>query len=397
MNILVITTLYPNDEQFRHGIFIETRLRELQRYHPDYKLTVIAPVPKYPLLSLWRGRYKNIEIPEKLVRNGINVYHPNFFSIPFLGMYFNPFTLILGLKKFFRQHKFQLTDYDVIDCHYFYPDGYAASYFAKKHQRPLIVTARGSDIEILPSYFWPKYLIRKVISKCTYCGAVSNKLLKGLVDLGCETDKAILLPNGIDQELFKPSSESQHSLKVKFGITDHYTLLMVGNLVALKGHSIVLDALSKIDNINLLIVGDGPEYEKLQKKTTQLGLIKRVKYFGNKPQQELSEFYSCADTLVLMSSSEGWPNVLLEAMSCGASVISTMVGSSPEIVNNSDVGVLLSERTSEALLSALKDCVGTKFNRCDIRKHASNFSWKTTADYLDKIYKIAKNNGDLHG
>lgn len=387
MNILVITTLYPNDEQFRHGIFIETRLRELQRYYPDYQLTVVAPIPHYPCIDWWRGRYQNIQVPAQTKRHGITVYHPTYLAIPYLGMYLNPFTLLSGLQRFFRGGPLQLQSFDLIDCHYFYPDGYAVSKIAKAAQLPLVITARGSDIEVLPQHRLPRLLIKQAIRFSSYCGAVSQKLKAGLMRLGCPEEKAVVLPNGVDQQQFKPDAQPQQALKNELGLGSAYTLLMVGNLVSLKGHALVLSALAELPDVHLLIVGSGPELSALQQQSAALGLTERVQFFGNRPQHELCRFYSTADALVLMSSSEGWPNVILEAMSCGSAVISTRVGSAEEMLHSDEVGLLLAERSSAALTDAVKQCQQRRFDRDQIRAHASGFSWQQTAEQLNLLYQ----------
>ncbi|ALZ74995.1 glycosyltransferase family 4 protein [Rheinheimera sp. F8] len=397
MNILVITTLYPNDEQFRHGIFIETRLRELQRYYPDYQLTVVAPIPRYPFINWWQGRYHNIQVPAQCQRHGITVYHPTYLAIPYLGMYLNPFTLLSGLRRFFRAGPLQLRHFDLIDCHYFYPDGYAVSKIAKAAGLPLVITARGSDIEVLPQHHLPRLLIKQAIRLSSYCGAVSQRLKAGLLRLGCPEAKAIVLPNGVDQQQFKPELQSQQVLKTELGLGNAYTLLMVGNLVPLKGHALVLCALAQLPDVHLLIVGGGPELSALQQQSAELGLTDRVQFFGNRPQQELCRFYSTADALVLMSSSEGWPNVILEAMSCGAAVISTRVGSAAEMLQNDDVGLLLAERSSAALTTAVKQCQQRRFDRDQIRAHACGFSWQHTADQLNLLYQQVMAGGSVRG
>jgi glycosyltransferase involved in cell wall biosynthesis len=397
MNILVITTLYPNETQFRHGIFIETRLRELQRFYPEYRLTVVAPVPHYPLVRWWRGRYHNICVPIHTVRHDIDVYHPKYLAVPFIGMHLNPFTLLRGLKRFFRHGPLSLTDFDLIDCHYFYPDGYAVSKLAHAAKLPLVITARGSDIEVLPQHLLPRMLIRQAIRNSSFCGAVSQKLKAGLLRLGCPAKKAVVLPNGIDQQQFAPVPMPQQELKEKFGTGSAYTLLMVGNLVQLKGHALVLAALQELPDVHILIVGSGPELPALQQQVKTSGLTSQVQFFGNLPQAELCQFYSCADALVLMSSSEGWPNVILEAMSCGAAVISTRVGSADEIIQSDLVGELLPERSSAALTDAIQRCRQRRFDRAQIRNHAKGFSWQHTAERLNLLYQQAAAGGQVGG
>ena len=95
MNILTITTLYPNQKQFRHGVFIETRLRHLVETR-KIKARVVAPVPWFPFKS---DRFKQYAIYAEVAkfeqRHGIDIYHPGYLVIPKIGMLLTPFFMAL--------------------------------------------------------------------------------------------------------------------------------------------------------------------------------------------------------------------------------------------------------------------------------------------------------------
>jgi glycosyltransferase involved in cell wall biosynthesis len=97
-------------------------------------------------------------------------------------------------------------------------------------------------------------------------------------------------------------------------------------------------------------------------------------------QAALTEVYGAADILVLPSSREGWANVLLEAMACGTAVVASRVGGSPEVVAAPEAGVLMDERTPEAVARAVAALVLRRPDRAQVRGYAERFSWDATTE-----------------
>ena len=123
--------------------------------------------------------------------------------------------------------------------------------------------------------------------------------------------------------------------------------------------------------------------------TGSLGLGERVRFLGAIPQEQLAEYYGAADALVLASSREGWPNVLLEAMACGTPVVSTRVGGTPEIVAAPEAGVLADERSPRGIGEALRRLLRSTPDRGLTRRYAENYSWAaTTAGQLELFERI---------
>jgi glycosyltransferase involved in cell wall biosynthesis len=155
-------------------------------------------------------------------------------------------------------------------------------------------------------------------------------------------------------------------------------LLMVGNLLAFKGHDVVLGALRGFSEACLLIIGEGREERNLKGLARALGIQDRVRFLGAMPQQDLAAYYRAADALVLASSREGWPNVLLEAMACGTPVVSTRVGGTPEIVAAPEAGVLADERSEHGIVEALRRLFQNYPDRKLTRRYAERFGWDET-------------------
>jgi glycosyltransferase involved in cell wall biosynthesis len=138
------------------------------------------------------------------------------------------------------------------------------------------------------------------------------------------------------------------------------------------------------------VVGEGPERERLAATAARAGLGDRVQLLGNRPQAELVELYNAADALVLASSREGMPNVVLEALACGLPVVATAVGGVPEVLPVPAAGRLVQERTAPALRAALADLLGTPPPRDQVRARAMELGWdRTVAGVLDVLRAAA--------
>lgn len=384
---LLFSTLYPSSTKPGHGIFVETRLRELLKGN-EVETKVVAPVPwffsKHPLF----GEYaKMAATPKREKHNNIDVSHPRYFLPPKIGMNIAPYVLARGALPAIRNLIAEGFNFDLIDAHYYYPDGVAAGIIAKELGKPFIVTARGTDINLISEFSYPKKLIIKTADQAAASIGVSGALVEKLSALGVPRDKLRMFRNGVDLERFQPENKSEARDKIGLPATGKI-LLSVGNLIELKGHHIAIDALAKLPaDIYLVIAGTGPERENLEHQAKQLGLSKRIRFAGRIENKNLKWWYSAADILILCSSREGWPNVLLEAMACGTPVIATSVGGIPEIVRNTAVGRLTNERTAESLIAAYWEIIANYPTRDIVRAYAENFSWDTTNDAQIALFR----------
>ncbi len=377
MRLLTFSSLYPNATKPHHGIFVETRLRQLLDTQP-VEARVMAPVPWFPFTHERFGDYaRQARVPQREVRRGISIEHPRYPLIPKFGMNLAPWGMALACLPLLRAQIRHGQDFDLIDAHYFYPDGVAATLLGRWLKKPVLITARGSDLNLLPDYPIPRALIQRAARHAAHLITVSGSLRQALVHLGVDEHKITVLRNGVDLSLFQPSERDE--TRKKLGI--HGPLLVsVGHLVSGKGHDLVVRALESLPSFHLLIIGSGPEQKALEHLVQERGLSARVQFKTHMPQVELTRHYSAADALVLASSSEGWANVLLEAMACGTPVVSTAVGGSPELITEPCAGRLVQERTPEALSQAITDLFNPLPDREDTRRFASGFSWDETSE-----------------
>ena len=386
MKVLLFSSLFPSAAQPLHGIFVETRLRELLKAG-DIQAKVVAPVPWFPFKGERFGQYARFAAtPRTEQRNGLEVFHPRYALPPKVGMHLAPYTMALGALPTLRRLQKQGFDFDLIDAHYYYPDGVAAGLLAKWLGKPFFVTARGSDVNLIAEFALPRKRMLATARVAAGSIAVSQALADRLIALGAPADKVHTLRNGVDTARFapQPSGVARRRLGLR---EDGRYLLMVGNLVELKGHAIAIEALVALPELELLCVGAGPELAALQALAQRLGVEQRVRFVGQVGQADLKWWYSAADALALCSSREGWPNVLLEAMACGTPVIASRVGGTPEVVTTAAAGRLMERRDAPALVAAWQTLMNEAPTRAATRRYAEGFSWDATTQGQRQLFK----------
>jgi glycosyltransferase involved in cell wall biosynthesis len=375
LRIVTFTTLYPNDAQPQHGIFVENRLRHLIE-SGRVAARVLAPVPWFPFAHARFGRYGDFARAKRQEsRFGLSVWHPRYPVLPKFGMNLAPALLYAAaLPALKRLQKEQ--DFDLIDAHYLYPDGVAAVMLGRALGKPVVLTARGTDVNLIPRHYLPRRMIRWAARQSSAVITVAEALRAALVALGVESSRIRTLRNGVDLNQFRPLERkaAREALYLESGPV----LLSVGHLIERKGHRLAIEALAGLPGYTLLIVGEGPERENLESFVGQLGLSRRVHFLGSVPHEKLATVYSAADALVLASSREGWANVLLEAMACGTPVVASRAWGNPEIVADPAAGVLMRERSAAGLVEAVAELFRKPPSREAVRRYAENFSWEAT-------------------
>lgn len=387
IKVLLFSSLYPSSVRPLHGIFVETRLRHLLS-SGLIEICVVAPVPWFPFISSrfieW-SKYPKTPLQE--IHHNIYVAHPRYLLFPKIGMSIAPFMMALfSLPMILKIHR--EFNFDLIDAHYYYPDGVAANLIASWFKKPFIVTARGTDLNLIPNFSIPRQLIRWTANKANASIAVCRALSNILNELCINSNKTHILRNGVDLNLFYPIDRvfARNSLGIKSCFS---WLLSVGHLIDRKGHDIVIESLVNLPDVHLAIIGEGQLLLQLKSLAFSLGLAERVHFIGSVPQAELAVWYSAADILVLCSSREGWANVLLEAMACGTPVIASNIWGTPEILQNQVAGKLLFERTPSSLAKCIEELLSQYPDRSNVRAYAEGFSWDDTTKGQIFLFKEA--------
>ena len=388
MRVLTVTSLWPNTAQPNHGIFVENRMA---RVHATGRaeVTVIAPVPWFPSTAPVFGPYATFaKVPAREIRNGIRIEHPRYGTIPKVGMRVQPALYHAALARCAKRLIAETGPFDLIDAHYFYPDGVAAARLADDLGLPLTITARGTDINLIPET--SASARQAVLAAAAQAGAsitVCEALRAEMIEMGADGGRIHALRNGVDLEAFRPPVTNRGVLKAALDVpVDAPLVVSVGGLVERKGHHLTIDAVAAQPGIHLRIAGGGPETGALEAQIASLGVADRVRLTGPLPHSALADFYGAADISVLASSREGWANVLLESMACGTPVVATDVWGTPEVVAAPEAGLLCSRDAVSigtqiaALLAALPDRTAT-------RAYAEGFSWDDTVEGVLQVFE----------
>jgi len=391
VRLLTFSTLFPHAGRPNHGIFVENRLRHLLATG-GASSTVVAPVPFFPSRSAHFGEWaRHAQAARQEVRDGLSIDHPRYLLLPRVGMMVAPPALFAaGLAAIRRRMAAGLT-FDLIDAHYAYPDGVAAAALGRVLGKPVVITARGSDVTQYPDHAGPRRMLRWAMGQADGLIAVSGGLKQAMVGLGVPAEKITVLRNGVDLAQFRPIDGG--GLRAEWGALGP-VLLSVGHLIGRKRHHLAIEALPNLPSWTLVIVGEGPERPQLEALATSLGVGSRVKFAGVRPHSELAAFYSAADVMILASSREGWANVLLEAMACGTPVVASNIPGNPEVVQSDVAGRVVAENSAGCFAATITELYARRPSRDQTRQYAEAFGWEATSTgQLDLFRRILDSRG----
>jgi glycosyltransferase involved in cell wall biosynthesis len=234
------------------------------------------------------------------------------------------------------------------------PSGPVALWLKKVQRLPYLVLLRGGDVPgFLPEQLATYHkLTRPLIHKIwreSLKPVANSEGLKRLAQQSAPQMDIATIPNGIDTERYHPSLNGAARPRVR--------LLFVGRLSVQKDLPTLIDALSHVvrqtPNVELHIVGDGPERARLQRMVSERHLSDRVTFRGWVNKDRIAECYQNADAFVLPSRYEGMPNVVLEAMACGLPIVATDIAGCEELVQENVNGYLVPVGDSDALAARL--------------------------------------------
>ena len=391
--LLVFTTLFPHSGQPHAGVFIRERMFRVAQILP---LTVVAPVPWFPLqglIRLFRPHFRP-PAPRHEAQQGIDVYHPRFFSIPGFFKSWDGLFMALGSYRLASRLRKQ-RGFDIIDAHFAYPDGFAATLLGKWLKVPVTITLRGTEVPLSKDPVRRDRIVQ-ALARADRVFSVAEALKRYVVRLGADVGKIRVVGNGVDSGKFTAMPKSEARLTMGLP-QDAPILITVGGLVERKGFHRVIECLpslrQRFPGLRYLIVGgpcaEGDWRPQLEALVAQLGLQDAVHFLGSMPAERLRVPLSAADVFALATRNEGWANVLLEAMACGLPVVTTDVGGNREVVCNQELGTVVPFGDADALLKALGEALQKKWNQGTIVAYARDNDWaKRIAVLVDEFEQI---------
>jgi glycosyltransferase involved in cell wall biosynthesis len=389
--LVVLSSLFPSSDQPLAGIFVRERMFRVARALP---LTVVSPQPWFPgqsLLRRWRPGYR----PDRArfeTQSGIEVHRPRFFAFPGVLRRFDGFFMALAVYATMRRLK-RAGRADILDAHFAYPDGYAATRIGRWLGLPVTITLRGTE----PRHAADPALrprLAAAVRDAARVFSVSASLREVALELGTATERTKIIGNGVDLKHFtsRPRAEARAALGLP---ADARVLVTVGGLVERKGFHRVIDCLPallpRFPGLHYLVVGgpspEGDWTERLHAQVDALDLRERVHFLGPMKPQDLAGPLSAADVFVLATSNEGWANVFLEAMACGLPVVTTRVGGNAEVVCRDALGMLVAFGDQAALTEAIAETLSHPWDSAAIRTYAEENQWDRRVETLVEEFR----------
>ena len=265
-----------------------------------------------------------------------------------------------------------------------------------KTKTPHIQTQHGMNIHDLG---FKATLVNRVLRFFTpQYAAVSKEVVNNLQKKhGVPADRVHFVANGVEEHR-STSTEVLQQLRQDYKIpVDAFVLGSAGRLAAVKGWDRFFPIFAKLikENTNgkplhLLLVGNGPEQNKLQNMACDLGIENNVSFAGF--QQDCHPYYDLIDLFVMPSRSEGLSVSLLEAMQAGCPVAVTAVGEHTKLVKVSGGGILLEAENPESWVKILLDFIHdtNEQNSCGLRGQThvkSHYTLENTYQSYEALYR----------
>ncbi len=230
-------------------------------------------------------------------------------------------------------------------------------------------------------------VLKFIANRANLVIALTKADVRFLYSIGVAANKISLIPNAVDTNFWAPATicnEAPASWMSK-------SILYVGFLNERKNVHLLLEAFAKIagrhENMNLVVIGNGPERKHLQALAEKLEIADQTKFISKVSSEELRNAYRYCSAFVLPSHSEGLPTVLLEAMSCKAIALVSGIGASLETVRTCHNGYLFEPNNPFDLAKKLELALSTKeIDRRKIREDAR----RTVIEKYDNSMMIQK-------
>lgn len=369
LQIAVVTPSFPTQEEPYRGAPIWCTLQHLAR-HAD--LVACCAQPDY----LFRHKPHTYVYSDPVLDTppDMEAQAVTYFAVPWLTRRLNGQLLYRSLRSVFRTRPPAL-----LLPYRLYPEGYASALLGRELGIPFVVGSRGSDLKLLPPDGIIPQRVRTVLQLASAILCVSDDLGAAARRLGARAERVHVIHNGVDQAIFacRDQAEARRCLGLAPGAR---VVLYVGRLATGKGLPQLVEAVQILTRRSgeewiAVLVGAGFLEETLR---TQAGRDdSKVLFTGALSPGQVADWMNAADVLCLPSESEGCPNVILEALSCGRPVVATAVGGIPELITEQS-GILVPSHDPACLADALDRACRTTWDRAAIAQSRRR-TWEDVA------------------
>ncbi len=326
--------------------------------------------------------------PQAETRHGIEVLHPRYPVIPKVGMSAAPWLLYRAMVPVVARLLAEGRRFDAIDAHYVYPDGVAATWLGKRFGLPVVMTARGTDVNLIPRFRQPRRLIQAAIRDCAAMVAVSAALKEVLVDLGAPDDKVTVLRNGVETDLFRPAADRE-ALRQDLGVT--------GKVLISVGRPDRAQRPSPHDRGDAVAAGFLPADRRRRAGTGAAGRADRaVRPRRSRPTAGAAPAYRVAEALRgggclgagVVAGGLGERAAGIDGLRHAGRAAN--IWGNPEVVRAPEAGVIFEPNTPDGIAEGrAAACSPTCLPREATRAYAEPFSWdETTAGQLTIFRRV---------
>jgi glycosyltransferase involved in cell wall biosynthesis len=376
MQPVYMSSVYPTPNRPYHGVFVQDLIKRVQNLWDDDG-SVIFPAPISDLrngFSLVGER--NIELPSG---NRLEQHFPLYLSIS--SSFLSPQLSAKWTVEFFaraaeRVYRKQQTNADAFYGHFLLPGGVTSVRLGRIFNKPSFITLDESSYTGAMKAFMPQEL-QEMVRDVSGVLSVSNDNADFMHEqLKVPRERIIVLPNAADTDEFKPYDRIE--MRRKYDLPDNEVLVaFVGAYIERKGPNRVLEAIKGLDNVGVLLIGDGA----MELNSNQIRYKQRISH------EELPQLLSAADMFMLPTLAEGSCNAVTEALAVGLPVITSDLGFSHLIVDD-DRGILVDPTD----IMGLHDAVAMLANDSQKREQMSRTarSWSEENSLAARAVKMKK-------
>jgi glycosyltransferase involved in cell wall biosynthesis len=219
--------------------------------------------------------------------------------------------------------------------------------------------------------------------------------------LGADPRRTGVVPYGVDADRFRPVPQTRFADRQQLGVPENTILIATaGRLVHKKGFEYLIDATATVSDVILAIAGEGSLREELEQRARERHVMERVRFLGNRTQDDVAALFAAADLIVTPSvrddsgNVDGLPNVVMEALASGTALITTAAGGIGAVVDDDVTAAVVPERDVPALSAAIRRLGSDVAARARLGSAARGmvehrFGWAQSALQFENAYRDA--------
>ena len=370
--IAVVTPILPVPQDMTRGRFIYETTRALAK---QAEVRVFLTQAQYPQASwLQPSRHKSVVMADSYSLPGIEIETVTYPALPLISRVSNGLVSGMALRRRIARYA-----PDILIGYWTYPEGAGAEYVGRKLGKPVVIGALGTDIN--DRHGLNAWLTRRTLQAADRIVFVSQAMTLHAIDTyGVRPERCATVVNGINTAVFHPQDRSTCRRALDLP-AQAPVIVYVGRLIEAKGLRELVASVTKLrqnlPDLRTVLIGEGPYLDTLKGLIAEAGLQEHIILAGGQLPEKVAQYINAADLLTLPSWSEGYPNVLVEALACGCPVVATHVGGIPEIVTPAN-GLLVNPKAVDDLASALSQSLKMTWDRPAISRSMSR-TWDDVA------------------